>query len=156
MEVEVLHGDHLGIASSGGAPFDSKGGALRRLADDGGHALSQSAQGLRKTHGSGGLAFAQRRRGDGGDVDVFSIGTFRQAFQDLQTHLGLVWSVELKLLVADAQFACHVGDGAGDLRLGDIKVGWNGLHKNLPKCAISQLYSLTGESVGEVLSLLGS
>ena len=75
MQVKVFHGDDLGVAAAGRATLDAKGWSLAGLADAGDDFLIQeSAQRLAEANGGRGFAFAQWRRGDGGDQTYLPSG----------------------------------------------------------------------------------
>ena len=73
--------DALGKATASGRALHAHGGAARRLADGGGGQLAAAAKALHQTDGGGGLAFAQRSGGDGGNVDVLTVGLVGQTLQ---------------------------------------------------------------------------
>ena len=57
VEVDVLHGDDLGVASSGRASLDAKGRSQRRLPQTKHHVFPQFAEGLGDPHRGAGLPF---------------------------------------------------------------------------------------------------
>lgn len=127
MEVEVLHRNHLAVATPGRAALDAEGGALAGLADASEHALAQvRSQGLAQPDGRGGLAFAQRCGGDGGDVDVAPIGLLAQPLQDRQAHLGLGGAVVLQFVFPQSKLPGHQIDGLQKGGLRDVEIGGHG------------------------------
>jgi len=66
VQVEIFHRDDLEITASGGATFNTKCGALGRLADDGDDLFAEvrSSAWLKPTVVSG-LTLPKRRRGNG-------------------------------------------------------------------------------------------
>ena len=82
VQVEVLHRDHLAVATAGCAAFNAKGRSLAGLANAGHNPVAQMrTQCLAQPHCSGGFTLAQRCRGDGGHVDVMPV---RRILQPLQ------------------------------------------------------------------------
>src|SRR6187200_2088999 len=104
MQVEILHGDDLRIASARRAALDAEGWALRGLSDHGDDALAQMrAQRLAQPNCGGGLAFSQWGGGDGGHIDVLTVRAFREAVEDLKLDLCLVWTEQFQFVLANAQ-----------------------------------------------------
>jgi hypothetical protein len=123
VEVEILHGDHLAVATTRSAALNPKGRTLAGLTNTGKDALAQiSSQSLAETDSGGGLALTQRRGSDGGYIDVLPIGGIFEAVEDLQFHLGLVRAIELKLLGEDAQLIGNIQDGLEGSFLGDLDI----------------------------------
>ena len=127
VEVQVLHRDELRVPAAGGAALDAEDRPQRRLAQgehgvdaDRVHRLGQADRG-------DGLAFAERRRGDRGDVDDLAVGLALEALE--QGHvvdLGLVAAVELQLLFEDPDLRRDLRDGLHGRRLGDVDVRRDG------------------------------
>jgi len=130
MQVEILHGNDLAVASSGGAALDAEGGPLRGLADAGDDPLVQMGpQGLAQTDGGGGLPFAQRRGRHGRDIDVAAVGPIRQPPKGAELHLRLVRSSLLDLVGEQSRFLRHQRDGLAAGLVGDFQVRG---HRRLP------------------------
>ena len=123
VEVEVLHRDELRVAAAGRAALDAEDRAEGGLAEgehrvdaDGVHALGEADGGDR-------LALAERRRGDGGDVDDLAVGLVLQAIEERHVvDLGLVATVELQLILEDAGLLGDRLDGLHGGGLGDLDV----------------------------------
>ena len=61
VQVELFHGDHLAVATAGGATLDAEDGAEARLANRHRCPLPNHVQPLRKADRCGGLPFAEWR-----------------------------------------------------------------------------------------------
>ena len=124
VEVDVLHGHHLGIAAPGGAALYAEDGAQRGFPQGNQRILPQAAEGVGEPDGGGGLALSGGGGVDGGDQDQLTLAP-RALLEEAGVYLGLVIAVELQVLGIDA-------GGGGDLRdrahlagLGDLDVGRN-------------------------------
>ena len=136
VEVEVLHRDDLGVAAARRAALDAEDRAQGWLADAGDHLLADVAQGLGQADGGDRLALAQRRRGDGGDVDVLAVGPVLEPLQDVQVDLGLVLAVELELVLEQADALGNLLDGLHLRGLRDVQVARYSQLNNLPQNVI--------------------
>ena len=67
MQVDVLHGHHLGIAAAGGAALDAEHRPQGGLPERYHHIFSNLFQPVRQADGGGGFPLARRRGGNGGD-----------------------------------------------------------------------------------------
>ncbi|VWM23686.1 Uncharacterised protein [Collinsella intestinalis] len=67
VQVDVLHGDDLGVTAAGGTALDAKDRSERGLAQRDGALDAAATQSVGKTDGRGGLALAGGRGVDGGD-----------------------------------------------------------------------------------------
>ena len=93
----------------------------RGLADVSRRLVPDQVQALRQPDRRGRLALAERRRRDGRDHDVAAARTFRLQPRDrLEGHLGLGRTVELQLVVQDAQTGRDLDDRAGPHGAGDL------------------------------------
>ena len=123
VEVEVLHREELRVAAAGGAALDAEDRPEGRLAQgehgvdaDGVHALGEA-------DGRDRLALAQRRRGDGGDVDDLAVRLVLQPVEEGHVvDLGLVAAVELQFILEDAGLLGDRLDGLHGGGLGDLDV----------------------------------
>ena len=70
VEVDILHGNNLGIAAAGCTALDAEDRAERGLAQRDNGVLSDLAQTVGEADGGGGFPFTGRRRGDGGVMAV--------------------------------------------------------------------------------------
>ena len=122
VEVDVLHGHHLGIAAAGGAALHAEHGAQGRLPQGHQRVLAQAPHGVRQAHGGGGLALAGGGGIDGGDQDQLAIGALALA-QQAVVHLGLVVAVELQILPGHTGGLRDLSDGLHGTGLGDLDIG---------------------------------
>ena len=67
VEIDVLHGHHLGVSAAGGAALHAEHRPQGRLPQGHQGVLPQAAHGVRQTHGGGGLALPGGGGIDGGD-----------------------------------------------------------------------------------------
>src|SRR6266508_4444691 len=105
MQVEIFHWDNLRIATACRATFDTERWSLRRLANDGNHALAKMrTKCLTQTNSCGGLAFPEGSRGDGGNVNVFAVRAFCEAVENLKFDLGFVGAKQFQFIFTDAKF----------------------------------------------------
>ena len=126
MEIDLVHGDDLGVATARGAPFHAEDRPEARLADADHHFLAEPAQGLTYPDGDRALALARGGRVDPGDEDEPARGL--PLGDGLGGDLGLVAAVGKNLIGAEADLSRHLGDRAqlGGLRDGDV--GGDGGH----------------------------
>jgi hypothetical protein len=74
VEVELLHGNDLGVAAARSATLDTEGGALAGLPQAGEALLVQvRSQALSKTDGGSRFALTKGRGGDAGHHDVLAV-----------------------------------------------------------------------------------
>ena len=120
VQVDVLHGDHLGVTAAGGAALDAEHGAERGLpqADEG--TLADLVEAVGETHRGGGLALTGGGGADGGDQD--QLGLAGQLADLGQVQLGLILAVELQVLLVDAGLCGDLRDLLGLILLGDLNV----------------------------------
>lgn len=96
MEVELLHGDDLSIASSCGASFDAEGGPLRRLANARDGLLTEmSAQSLDESNRSGALSLAQRSGVDAGRDHIVAVPLMGKSITHREVDLAFNASIEV-------------------------------------------------------------
>ena len=123
VEVDVLHGHHLGIAAAGGAALDAEHGAQRGLPQGHQGVFPNAPQAVGQTHRGGGLALAGRGGIDGGHQDQLAVGPPALP-QEAGVDLGLVVAVELQVRLVHARPG---GDGADVLHpvlLRDLNVAF--------------------------------
>ena len=73
-----------------------------------------------------GLAFAQRRRRDGGHIDVLAVRAFGQPFAHIQMHLGFVGAEEFQIGWLQADFFGDLQNGLELAGLRDVDVAGDG------------------------------
>ena len=117
VQVDVLHGDHLGIPAAGGSPLDAEHRAQRGLPQGGDGLLADLPQAVGQPHRGGGLALAGGGGGDGGHQDQLAVLRL-YLIQKLVVHLGLVPAVALQVLLRHACRLCDLLDG---LHLGALR-----------------------------------
>ena len=108
VEVEILHGHHLAVASTSGATLDAEYRSQGGLPDADYGILAYGAQRLSEADGGDGLALAQRGGGDSCDVNILGLGLVGKPAKYLQLDLGLVIAVELYLVSQDADSSSHL------------------------------------------------
>ena len=116
VEVDVLHGDHLGIPAASGPSFDAEHRAQRGLPQSGDGLLANLAQAVGQTHRRGGLALAGGGGGDGGHQDQLAVLRL-YLIQQLVIHFGLVPAIVLQILLRNA---CRLCDLLNGLHLGAL------------------------------------
>ena len=105
---ELGHGDEQGVAAAGSGALDIHGGAAGGLTQAAAYIFAQPSQTLNKPQRRGGFALAQRRGGDGRDLDVLAVGAVLQALHDAQeVQLGR-FAVGDQLLRQQAQPAAEL------------------------------------------------
>ena len=120
VQVDVLHGHHLGVAAAGCAALDAEHGAQGRLTQAEHRFFAQGVHGIGQAHAGGGLAFAGRGGADGGDQDQLALGLVGLGQQVVQ--LGLVVAVGDDVLALQAQLGGNFGDGLHFGGLGNFDV----------------------------------
>ena len=103
VQVDVLHRHHLRMAATGRATLDAKHRAERGLAQAHHGLLANAVERIAQADGGGGLAFAGRRRADGGDQDQLAVGPVFQGLEIVQRDLGLVVAIGLQVFIGNAE-----------------------------------------------------
>ena len=111
MEVDVFHGDHLGMTAAGGSAFDSEHRTQGRFPQ--GRCASQAdvGQSVREAYADRGLAFSRRGGGNGRNqhqVRVF----FAIGAKQLQGKFGLGAAVKFQSVCGEAYSTGNVNQGA--------------------------------------------
>src|SRR4030042_1100257 len=99
VQVEVLHGDYLGIAATCRATLDAEGWALRRLPDHREHLLADVVEPLAHSNSRHGLAFPQRGRRDGRDVYILAVGPVLEPLDNVKVDLVLVLAIQTQMVL---------------------------------------------------------
>ena len=110
VQVDVLHGDDLGVAAARRASLDAEHRAERRLAQRHRALDAAAAQAVGQADRRGGLSLARRGGVDGGDQHQLGV-VVRRLVQQRVVDFGLVESVRDDVLPIDACFASDLGDG---------------------------------------------
>ncbi len=113
VQVDVLHGDDLGVPAAGRTAPEAEHGAERRLAQRHDHVLALLRQRVGQAHRRGSLALTGRRGVDGGDQDELA-RLVLHVLEQVVVHLRLVGAVHLQVRFRHARL---LGDGADRLRL---------------------------------------
>ena len=109
VEVDVLHGHHLGIAAAGRAALDAEHGAKAGLTQAEHGLFAQSVHGIGQAHAGGGLALACRGGADGRDQDHLAL--LGCLVNEAVVDLGLVSAIGDHILIGKAQRGSDLGDG---------------------------------------------
>src|SRR5215213_8468577 len=80
------------------------------------------AECLAQSHGSCGLAFAKRSGGNRGHIDILTVRTFCQPFEDLQLDLGFVGAEQLQFVLTDPKLSRNLQDELELSRLRDLNI----------------------------------
>ena len=111
VQIKIFHRDNLRVAAAGCSALDAKGRALRRLPDAGEDALIEmSAESLAQANRGCGFALSQRRRGDGGHVDILAIWHVRQPIEHFQFDFRLVIAVKFDFFRQQADLFSQLAD----------------------------------------------
>ena len=110
VEVDVLHGNDLGVAAAGGTALDAEDGAERGFpeCDDG--LFTDFCHGLAEADGGGGFSFAGGGRVDGGDEDEFSGFVSCDPFFECVGKFCFVLAVGFEFVGADAELCGDCGN----------------------------------------------
>ena len=122
MQVDVFHGNNLGVAATGRTALDTEHRAERRLAQRHDHVLAAQRKRIGQAHRRGGLALSGRRGIDCGHQDELARGVLLLA-QQVVIDLRLVVSVQLKVLFVDAGNGSDLANRFRFGRLGNFNVG---------------------------------
>ncbi len=90
VEIDVLHGDHLGVTPAGRSPFDAETRTQGRLPQGADGLLADSVEAHGEAHVGGGLALARRRGRDGGAEHQLAVRPVFQPVEDVQVDLRFI------------------------------------------------------------------
>ena len=121
VEVDILHGHHLGIAAAGRAALYAEHGPERGLAQRHDGAAAYLPQRVREADGGRGLSLARRGGVYGGDEDELAV--LPRGLEQGGVYLGLVPAVALDEALVDAGLGGDFGYGQGDGCLGNFNIG---------------------------------
>ena len=121
VQVDVLHGNDLGVTAASGTALDAEHGAQRRLTQAQHRGLADLAQGVMQTHRRGGLALASRRRVDSRDKDELCLHGLILVGVDVD--LRLVVTIGFARGPIDASLLSNLFDGQHLCFLRDLDVG---------------------------------
>ena len=123
VEVDVLHGDDLGIAAAGGATLHPKAGAHRWFPKARHRLLADSPQGVGQPDAGRCLSLARRRRGNGRDEYQLARRRVLETAEQVERNLGLVFAVEFQIVVRNPQFSGNFCNREHPRLAGDFDVG---------------------------------
>ena len=98
VQVDVVHGNHLGVTAAGGPPLHAEAGAEGRLAEAEQDPLADQVECIAQAHRGGRLALAGGGRRDGGDQDQLAVGFACQLVDVIEGYLGLVVAEGLQVV----------------------------------------------------------
>ena len=125
VQVDVFHGDDLGVAAARRAAFDAEHGAQRWLAHGNNGLLANAVERVGEPDGERGFAFACGRGVDGGYEYQFA-ALVGQPESVGRVDFGFVFAVLLQIIGRDAELVGDLGDGLQGGGLGDLNVGLHG------------------------------
>ena len=132
VEVDVFHGNDLGISAAGGTALDAEDRAERRLTECDDDVLADLSHAVGETDGRGGLALTRRGGVDGGDKDEFAVRFVGIILQKFIVDLRFVVAVHFKVLFVDTGALCDGADVFHFAFLGDLDIGLEFSHGTVP------------------------
>ncbi len=129
VEIQLLHGDDLGVSPSRGAALDAKAGPQGGLPQRHYRLFPKLSESLAQAYAGGGLALSRRSGVDGGHQNQLSVRPLLQAVQILFRELCLVLAVELQVILPDPQRLRHFANGLHYRFLRNLQIC---LHASLP------------------------
>ena len=125
VEVDVLHGDDLGVPTARGTALDAEDRPERGLSQGHGALDAATAQGVGEADRGGGLALARGRGVDGGHENELSLMVTRLV-QKRVIDFGLVEAVRDEVLGDDAGRLGNLRDRPRLNGMGDFDIGRHG------------------------------
>ena len=122
VKVDVLHGQHLGVAAAGRAALYAEHRAQRGLPQGDDSLLPDLRHSLAQARGGGGLPLSGGSGVDGGHQHQFAVGAILQAGKGPLVDLPLVLPVKLQLVFLDAKLGGDIRDGPQRRALGDLDI----------------------------------
>ncbi len=98
MEVDIIHGNHLGITTAGRAAFDPENRPQRGFAESQHTFFPHLAQSLCQTHRNGGFAFPGGSGIDGGNQDQFTVLFVLHPLHTRLPDFGFIMSVQFQFI----------------------------------------------------------
>ena len=102
VQVDVFHGQDLGIAAASSTAFDAEDRPQGRFAQGDDSLMAHVVQCLGQADCGQGLAFASRCRRDGRNQDQFPVFILRQALDGVKRNLCFIFSVEFQVIIGEA------------------------------------------------------
>ena len=146
MQVEIFHGNNLGITTTGCTTLDAEDGTHAGLADTADRLLANGVQAHGDRDGINRLAFTERCRSGCCDQNHTAIGTILQVVNGIQADLGLVVAIGFAMLLLQAELICQLSDMHQIRISGDFNIR---LHFVIP--LISMLLALGRGRMPELL-----
>ena len=145
VQVDVLHGHHLGIAAARGAALDAKHGAKAWLAQRKAHVFAHAVQRVGKAYAGGGFALARGRGADGRNQNHLGGRLFFG--HHLCHNFCLCAAVGNHRLLRDPHLLGHLQNGGQNGLLGNLDISFHmratpfhtGNIPGLPPCASNAL-----------------
>ena len=103
VDVDVLHGQHLGVAAPRRPALDAEHWAEAWLPEDHYVLLPELAHRLSQPYGHRGLALTGLRRRHGGHYDELPVRPVLPLLQDMRLDLGLVFSIKLDIVIREPE-----------------------------------------------------
>ena len=128
VQVDVFHGDDLGVAAACRAAFDAEHRPERGLAHGNDGLLADAVECVGEPDGERGFAFACGRGVDGGYQYQFA-ALVGQSESVGRVDFGFVFAVLLQIIGRDAKLGGDLGNGLQGGGLGDFYIG---LHGGIP------------------------
>eukprot|EP00035_Acanthoeca_spectabilis_P035542 m.35226 g.35226 ORF g.35226 m.35226 type:complete len:650 (-) comp7421_c1_seq1:1008-2957(-) len=123
VQVELIHRNHLSVATAGGASLDAKGWPLGRLTEAGeGRDPERCPERLSQPNRCGRLALAQRCGGDARHHNVLPIRAVLEPLAHVVPHLGLVGPVRNELRREHPNLCRQLRHRLRHLRRGNLHV----------------------------------
>ena len=123
VEVDVFHGNDLGISAAGRAAFDAEDRAEGRLTKSDDDVLADLSHAVREADGRGGLAFAGGSRVDGGDKDQLAVRFVGIVLEEFVVDFCFVVAVHFEIFLVDAGTLRDDADVFHFAFLGDLDIG---------------------------------
>ena len=121
VQVDFLHGNHLGVPAAGSAALDAEHRAQGRLAQCDNGVLPQVGKRIAQADGGSGLALARGGGVDGRYQHQLAGGVLLVS-QQVVVYLGLRLAVALKVVFLDAGLLGHLYDGGRRCRLRNLDI----------------------------------
>ena len=121
VQIDVLHGNDLGVSAASGAALNAEYGTERRLAQRDQSVFANATHGVGQTDRSGRFAFARRRRVNGRNQYELA-GSMSFVGKQVVVDLRLVVAVLFEILLGHASTLGDHGDFLGGCSLGNFNV----------------------------------
>ena len=132
VEVDIFHGNDLGISAAGRAAFDAEDRAEGRLTKSDDDVLADLSHAVRETDRRGGLAFAGGSRVDGGNKDQLAVRFVSIVLEEFVVDFCFVVAVHFEIFLVDAGTLRDDADVFHLTFLGDLDIGLEFSHGIVP------------------------